>query len=67
MGYLCIYNSSKECDGCNDCHNHRQVVCPECGEELINGDELFFREFSDEIIGCTHCVYSQYAEDYIDE
>lgn len=64
MSYLCIYNSYKECDGCNECRKSKKVICPVCGVELINGDELYFQEYSDGIIGCTHCVYTQYVEDY---
>lgn len=64
MSYPCINNSVKECDGCDECNNTKSVICPQCGEELINGDELFFEEFSDKIIGCTKCIYSKNVEDY---
>lgn len=64
MGYPCYYNYNKSCDECGDCCNSKKIYCPVCGEELINGDELYFQEFSDEIIGCSNCVYTQYAEDY---
>lgn len=64
MSYPCTYNSFKECDGCDECNNDKQVICPQCGEELINGDEMFFEEFSDKIIGCTKCIYSKNVEDY---
>lgn len=64
MGYYCINNYNKECDGCNECSQHNVVTCSQCGEELINGDELFFEEFSDKIIGCTKCIYTKNVEDY---
>ena len=71
MSYLCIYNYLKNCDGCGVCKSDdsidNEIVCPKCGETLVNGDELFFEEFTDKIIGCTHCVYTKDAEDYIFE
>lgn len=67
MGYYCINNFNKECDGCNECNQYNIVICPSCGEELVNGDELFFEEFSDKVIGCTHCIYTKDIEDYTNE
>ncbi|MCR1959910.1 hypothetical protein CWE04_11180 [Thomasclavelia cocleata] len=64
MSYPCIENFFKECDSCGLCNNIKPITCPKCGEELINGDELFFEEFSDNIIGCTKCIYVKNVEDY---
>ena len=34
MGYACIRNYNKDCDGCGCCQSDRECECPECGRRF---------------------------------
>jgi predicted amidophosphoribosyltransferase len=53
MGYMCIKNSSLECDGCMACREEKRYRCPVCGEEIL---EKVFVDYMGNVIGCENCA-----------
>ena len=61
--YSCIYNSSKDCDGCHECiyGNQEPEICPSCGEKNF----MIKYTKDDETLGCDNCV-SSVNDTYVD-
>lgn len=52
MGYYCVKNNTRECDGCMDCKQEQNYYCPICGEEVY--ETVFVSD--GEVIGCENCA-----------
>lgn len=52
MGYYCVKDNRRECDGCMDCKPEQNYYCPICGEEVY--ETVFVSD--GEVIGCEHCA-----------
>lgn len=53
MGFRCVKNPARECEGCMDCKPTPHYYCPVCGEEVY---ETVFVDNDGEILGCEHCA-----------
>ena len=53
MAFMCVKNSTQECDGCMDCRPTPHYFCPVCGEEVY---ETVFVDNNDDVIGCENCA-----------
>lgn len=45
--------------------NYEKITCPECGEELGYRDEIFTRELSDTVAGCSLCLHRHNAAEWM--
>lgn len=43
------------------------LCCPECGEELSFRDEIYTRELSDTVAGCSQCLHGHNAVEWLAE
>ena len=53
MGYMCIKDHSRECDGCMTCKPEDIYYCPVCGQEVY---EVVYVSNDGEVIGCENCA-----------
>lgn len=72
MAYHCVFNESKECDGCGRCNGEVVFYCDSCENEIYDGETCY------EICGyiyCEDCINESeitaqrdhYLDDYADE
>lgn len=47
--------------------DEQPVYCPECGEELGLRDEIYTRQHSDTVAGCSQCLHRHSAVEWLDE
>lgn len=52
MGYICIKDKNRECDGCMTCKAD-SYICPICGEEVY---EVVYVSNDGNVIGCDNCA-----------
>lgn len=64
MGYACIRNYNKDCDGCGCCQSDRECECPECGKVA---ETLYISNVNDEILGCENCIIEKDAYEVLYE
>ncbi len=53
MGYMCVKDSNRECDGCMTCKPEEHYICPICGQEVY---EAVYVSNDGEVIGCDNCA-----------
>lgn len=53
MGYICIKDGSRECDGCMTCKDGDKYFCPVCGREVY---EIVYVNNEGDVIGCENCA-----------
>ena len=63
MGYYCVKNSSRECDGCMDCKPVGHYYCPVCSMEVL---ETVFVADNGEVIGCENCAEIKEPHEVLD-
>ena len=63
MAYMCVKNSSRECDGCMECKDDYKYFCPICNAEVY-ADVYVNKE--GEILGCENCVIVKDVGDVIE-
>ena len=53
MGYMCIKDRNRECDGCMVCKTEDRYFCPVCGQEAY---EAVYVSNVGDVIGCDNCA-----------
>ena len=54
MGYICIKDHNRECDGCMTCKSEDRYFCPVCGQEVF---EVVYVSNDGDVIGCDNCAH----------
>ena len=64
MGYSCVNNHHRECDGCMACRSYKPYYCPICGEEVY---ETVFVDNSGNVLGCENCAQIKEPHEVLDD
>ncbi len=64
MAYHCIKGIRGECDGCGECEDRREYICPVCGEVVY---ETVYKTVDGDVFGCENCVEICSPEVLLDE
>ena len=55
MAMTCI-SGSCECDGCMECQDEEEYICPKCGKEVF--DTIYISD-DGSIVGCENCIITK--------
>ena len=61
MGLACKYGD-RICEGCGECQEPDEYICPICGEEI---EDLYINN-DGEIVGCEMCITEKKAWDVLE-